>query len=348
MRLVIHIITLGSLLLLPHISLARPEGVVISAVGDIMLAGSARPTLERHGYDYPFAATRDILKKSDIAIGNLEAPIADRGSEFRDKKYRFKCAPDSARALRDAGFSLLTLANNHILDFGATGLQSTVRYLDGYGIRHCGAGSTLNAARTPVIITVNGKRVAFLAYSLTQPVEFFATNRQGGTAPGYASFVTTDVRSARKSADYVIVSFHWGRELSQAPSPAQVRLAHLAIDAGADVILGHHPHVLQGIERYHQGIIFYSLGNFAFGSLSRSADKSIIARITLNGGINEVEIVPINVLNRQVHFQPTPLAGREGDRVVEQLNRLSEGMGTVVAMSGERFLVSGFQRLARH
>jgi poly-gamma-glutamate synthesis protein (capsule biosynthesis protein) len=137
----------------------------------------------------------------------------------------------------------------------------------------------------------------------------------------------------------VVVSFHWGSEGAATPKPYQVATAHAAIDSGADIVLGHHPHVLQGIERYKKGIIFYSLGNFAFGSMSPTADRSVIARITLDRGIKAVELVPLNVLNSEVRFQPKPLKGRRGKAVIEQLNLISREMGTVISADGSRYLV---------
>ncbi len=316
---------------------ARP--IVLNAVGDIMLSGSATPYLSRLGYDYPFAATARELKKGDIAVANLEAPIATRGDEFVGKRFRFRAAPQVASALRRAGFSVVTLANNHIMDFGEQALLETIRILDANGIPHPGAGVSLSAARQPALIQIDGVKVAFLAYSLIFPPEFYATRDRAGTAPGYAGLFRKDIARARKAADYVVVSFHWGSEGATSPSPYQTTAAHAAVDAGADVVIGHHPHVLQGLEQYKKGIILYSLGNFAFGSLSRIADRSVIARITLDGGVTGVELVPLNVQNHEVRFQPRPLKGPEGSAVIDHLNQLSREMGTVITGSGGRFFV---------
>jgi poly-gamma-glutamate synthesis protein (capsule biosynthesis protein) len=136
-----------------------------------------------------------------------------------------------------------------------------------------------------------------------------------------------------------VVSFHWGRELNRKPQQYQVAAARRAIDAGADLVLGHHPHVLQGIERYRNGLIFYSLGNFAFGSRSNAADRSIIARISLDRGVKEAEIIPLNVLNREVGFQPVPLKGKKGREVIARLNRLSSNRGVRITSESGRYLV---------
>ncbi len=321
---------------------ASAETLIITAVGDIMLDGSARPVLERKGYALPFSATKTILTGSHITIGNLEAPITHSGTEFTGKRFRFRSPPKTAKALRDAGFTILTLANNHILDYGSVGLAETLSHLNASGISYTGAGADLAAARAPSIIQSQGKRVAFLAYSLTYPAEFYAGESRPGTAPGYASLVTSDIAEARRKADYVIVSFHWGRELSVMPENYQVRAARSAVDAGADVVLGHHPHVLQGVERYRNGVIFYSLGNFVFGSTSHHADRSIIARVTLGNGVRGVEIIPLNVLNREVQYMPSTLTGKDGKRLVERINKLSVKMKARFVENGGRYFMAGF------
>ncbi|MBT0651938.1 CapA family protein [Geomobilimonas luticola] len=332
-------VLLGCLCLCTFPTFARGEEIVLNAVGDIMLAGSGTPTYARLGYDYPFAATRHHLQRGDLAIGNLEAPLTSRGREFRDKRFRFRADPAAATALREAGFTVLTLANNHMLDYGYEGLRDTADLLDRHGILHAGAGDTLEAARRAATITVKGKRLAFLAYSLTLPQEFYATDRRPGTAPGYSPFFADDIAKARQTADYVIVSFHWGTEGAERPHSRQVAAARRAIDAGADVVLGHHPHVLQGIERYKDGVILYSLGNFAFGSLSPSSRQSVIARITLEEGVRGVEFIPLNVQNSTVLFQPRVLESGRGDAVIAHLNRISAQLGTAIVTSDGRHLL---------
>ena len=313
--------------------------VVLQAVGDIMLAGSGTATFARAGYDYPFAATARELRRADIVLGNLEAPLTVRGEEFKDKKFRFRASPKAAAALKRAGFSVVTLANNHIMDFGETGLLDTIQRLDREQVRCAGAGNSLAMARRPAVVERNGAKVAFLAYSLTQPLEFFAGESSAGTAPGYSRYFREDIIRAESAADYVVVSFHWGGEGLSAPRQYQIEAARRAIDAGADVIIGHHPHVLQGIERYGRGVIFYSLGNFAFGSMSRHAASSVMARITLHGGVREVEVLPLNVLNAEVRFQPGIMKGARGKKVVAGLNSLSRRWNTEIVAEGGRYLV---------
>ncbi len=318
---------------------ASAQEIVITAVGDVMLAGSGAALCGKLGYDYPFAATKAELQKGDIAIANLESPLAKGGKEFSAKRYHYRSSPRAAEALKNAGFGVVTLANNHMMDFGDAALTETGHYLDKVGIISTGGGETLAAARKPAIVSMRGKKVAFLAYSLTFPASFYASSRRAGTAPGFPRYFREDIASAKKKADYVVVSFHWGAENSVVTKPYQILTAHSAIDAGADLVLGHHPHVLQGIERYKKGAIFYSLGNFTFNTASRTAKRSVIARISLERGIGRIELVPLNVLNSEVHFQPKVLAGKEGQEVIAHLGRLSGRWHTSIKTVGGRYLV---------
>lgn len=333
------ILSISTALLLSTSAATHAARITLSAVGDIMLAGSGAATFARAGFDYPFAATSRELRRADIAMGNLEAPLTSGGKEFTGKQFRFRVNPKAAVALSRAGFSVLTLANNHIMDFGAEGLGETLETLKRHGIVFAGAGANIGEARRPAMLERNGGKVAFLSYSLTQPLEFFAGDRSAGTAPGWSRYFQEDIRRARSCSDYVVVSFHWGAERAVHPRPYQVEAARRAIDAGADLVIGHHPHVLQGVERYRGGIILYSLGNFAFGSLSRHADSSVMARIVLDGGVREVELIPLNVRNSEVRFQPSILRGTKGHEVISRLNRLSRQWNTSIVAEGGRYLV---------
>lgn len=299
--------------------------LVIAAVGDIMLDGSAREIMQEQGYDYAFAKMRPWLEKADIAFGNLEGPLTDRGEPAPDKKYLFRSPPAKvADALKSAGFDVVSLANNHSLDYGSVGLADTITALDKVGVLHVGAGENLAVARQAAILQRNGLKVAFLAYSLTFPEEFWATAKRAGTVFGYREIVEGDIRAARQKADIVVASFHWGQESKTELRPYQVALGHAAIDAGASLVIGHHPHILQSVERYKDGVILYSMGNFAFGSYSPNAKVSALAEIEFDGNkLTQVRLQPINVFNIQVLFQPQPLVGEAAADVISHLQQLS-------------------------
>ena len=299
--------------------------LVIAAVGDIMLDGSAREIMQEHGYDYAFDKMRPWLQKADIAFGNLEGPLTTRGTPAPDKKYLFRSPPTKvATALKDAGFDVVSLANNHSLDYGSDGLADTVSALNDAGILHVGAGENLAIARRAAVLERNGLKVAFLGYSLTFPEEFWATANSAGTVFGYREIVENDIKAARQKADIVVASFHWGQESKTELRPYKVALGHAAIDAGASLVIGHHPHILQGVERYKNGVILYSMGNFAFGSYSQKAKVSALAEVEFDGdNLTQVRLQPINVFNVDVLFQPQPLSGEAAANVISQLQELS-------------------------
>jgi poly-gamma-glutamate capsule biosynthesis protein CapA/YwtB (metallophosphatase superfamily) len=306
--------------------------LLISAVGDMMLDASSRPVISGMGYNYPFAEVRRLFKGSQVIFGNLEGPLTDRGTAETDKKFTFRSPPDKvSAALKNAGFTVVSLANNHMLDYGPDGLAQTIDTLDAAGIKHAGAGADLAAARQPAIIEAGGKKIAVLAYSITLPENFYAAAHKPGTAFAREEQVREDVMAARKQADIVLVSFHWGQEGKTVLRDYQKSIGHLAIDSGADAVIGSHPHILQGIEHYKNGVILYSMGNFTFGSYSSHSTRSAVAQLRFhNGRLAEVKMFPINVNNFEVAFQPKPLQGKEADAVIAGLAKLSAERHTVV------------------
>lgn len=308
------------------------KDIVVSAVGDIMLDGSAHAVMAEQGYDYPFAQVRQYFADSQIVFGNVEGPLTDRGTPDPDKTFVFRSPPAKvSAALKAAGFNVVSLANNHTLDYGADGLAQTIEALEAANIQHAGAGANLTAARKPALLQANGQRIAVLAYSMTLPENFYAGVNNAGTAFGHEEQVVADVTAARKQADIVLVSFHWGQERKTALRDYQTRLGHLAIDAGASAVIGHHPHILQGIEHYKDGIILYSLGNFTFGSYSMNSARSAVAKLRFhNARLQSVQLFPINVNNFDVQFQPQPLQGAAADAVINQVRTLSADLNTTV------------------
>ncbi|UCE07316.1 MAG: CapA family protein, partial [bacterium] len=232
-----------------------------------------------------------------------------------------------AVALVNAGFDVVTLANNHILDYGIEGLENTITVLDSIGIAYCGAGLTLEQARKPAILERNGYRITVLGYSMTFPIEFWATDSTGGTC--YPNKMKSSIQQSDSLADFTIVTFHWGAELKNYPKDYQKEFAHKAIDYGADLVLGHHPHVLQGLEIYKNRLIAYSLGNFSFSSYSRKATESIIAKVYLTDkGLLFAKIIPISVDNINIAFQPRILRGAAADTVLALLRKYSEPLNS--------------------
>jgi len=239
------------------------ERLCIKAVGDICLDGVAGD---------PFVHVAAELD-ADVLFGNLECCFAERGTPA--DKVVFNADPASARFLVDHGFDVLCLANNHVMDFGVEGLEDTLAVLERHGLVYNGAGRNAKEASSPTWLQAKGLRVAVLS----------TADATGGDAdrPG-VSVVNTKamaaaIRAVRASADVVVASYHGGIELDTAPSPSIVRSLRSLVDAGADVVLGHHPHVLQAAEVYRGRVIAYSLGNFVFDN-RRYGPRAALAATT--------------------------------------------------------------------
>lgn len=296
-----------------------PQEVTMIAVGDIMLSRAVAKRMRQYGYEYPFASTTEFLRSADITFGNLETSITP-GPEVLSFEMSFRADPESAGALRDAGFDVLSLANNHTPNFGETGLQDTLRYLDDVGIVSVGAG-TDTRANQPMLVTAHGIIFAFLAYTDDDmvPASYEATQERVGTAFMHVERMQTAVRSAKENADIVIVSMHSGTEYEFFPNDSQVAFARAAIDAGAELVLGHHPHVVQTMELYRDKYIFYSLGNFIFDQMwSQDTRDGIAVKVVFTKkGLSRVSYHPSEIHD---YAQPRLLEpGPHADRILERL-----------------------------
>ena len=308
--------------------------------------------------------------------------------------------PATAGAMRRAGYNVLSLAGNHCLDFGSDALLDTVRHLRDTGIACCGAGGTIEEARRPATLTVNSTRIGFLAYSSILPQGYWAEAARPGCAPMRAHTVyeqveldqpgtparihtyshredlealCADVRAAGRDHDLVVLSMHWGLHFVPATIAAYQReVAHAAIDAGAHAVLGHHPHILKGIEIYRERPIFYSLGNFAIeqptafmenltqtrgfreiASLNSDFDAkrtyvapkdtqlSMIAKlVTRNSTLVEIRFAPVMINDQS---EPSVLARGDPDfaRIVEYLATISasQSLNAVLTIDGDEVIV---------
>ncbi len=260
-----------------------PSDVTLYAVGDIMLSRSVAPLLTAHGVDYPFQYVSSFLHTGDIDFANLEDPVTT-GPVVPAGSMTFHATPGSEQGIKNAGFTILGLANNHIPNYGAEGIADTISGLDSFGLKHTGAGSTLAEANTPAILDVKGIHFALLAYNDTDviPRDYAASNNppRAGTDVFNIPLMQQTVRSVRAqyAADVVIVAMHAGHEYHAQPDLDQVNFAHAAIDAGADMVLGAHPHVIEPMEEYKGKYIFYSLGNFVFDQqFEDDVQQSVIA-----------------------------------------------------------------------
>jgi poly-gamma-glutamate capsule biosynthesis protein CapA/YwtB (metallophosphatase superfamily) len=247
---------------LPQVTAATAPLKLI-AVGDICLARGVEGEMVRRGRGYPFAALKKTLREADITFGNLECCLAF-GGEPVPKKYNFRGHPRGAMALAEAGFDVVSLANNHSLDYGKQALADTIDNLKDQGILPSGGGKSLEEAHAVQIMEVRGVRVGFLSYLGLFPAALPLRDHEAGVAMAKLDLITRDVRAAKQQVDLLIVSMHAGKEYRFQHSSRQAEIAHTAVDAGADIVIGHHPHVVQDTEIYQGKPILYSLGNFVF------------------------------------------------------------------------------------
>ncbi len=315
--------------------------VRIVAVGDLFMGGTSQPVLHKKGYDYPFEATKKIIQAADVAMANLEAPLTLRGKPVVKKKYVFRTPPSLiAAALKKTGFDVMTLANNHILDYGMVGLKDTQQALKKHGIASIGAGQSLADARQAFIFEKQGFKVGFLAYSLTFPEAFWANDKHGGTAFAYEQDIRQDMKNLKKQVDSIVVSFHWGREGQTELRPYQQKMGYMVIDEGASLVIGHHPHIMQGIERYKSGLILYSLGNYVFGSYSNHVQFGGLAAVTLTAkGVKDLSLTLLDVNNFRRHFQPIPLEGAALDKAFLTVKALSLERDTTILLRNQQLVL---------
>lgn len=311
-----------------------PSGATadLRAVGDIMLGRSIATIGERQGLGYPFAEARPLLA-GDLALGNLESPLTERRGPLRPGPYRLPAPTGFAAALREAGFGALSLANNHALDVGAPGLQDAHGALGRAGVLPLGIGPDRRAALEPALVAAGGLRLALLAVNDVGDPQDSPAEGLGGPASGEGwgrawldERALASVRAARDRSDAVVVLVHWGREYEPAPTGRQREWARRLVAAGADLVLGAHPHVLQPAEvveaEGRTGYVAYSLGNFIFDQSDAEETRTgAVLRVLLDrGGVALAAAAPVEI----VAGQARPLAP-ESPGGQAALARLGEG-----------------------
>ena len=301
---------------------ANHKPVTLTAVGDIMLGESlcvghgVGSKIKEKGPNFPFLQVASALKIGDIVFGNLEAVLSNSSmNKKRLSSVRVRAMPEAVEGLKYAGFNILSLANNHILEHGEEALFETMSILSGRNIKYVGAGPDAAKAREPLMLEIKGITIAFLSYCLVPDKTAYISIKD-------PKEICIDAQKAKSRADTLVVSIHWGSEYITRPSPSQIKLGRQIIDSGANIILGHHPHVLQGVESYKDGVIAYSLGNFVFDLVFLEETRnSVIADFGLSKkGIVNYKLSPIYI---DEQYAPRPLQGEKKDDLLTRLDTLS-------------------------
>jgi poly-gamma-glutamate synthesis protein (capsule biosynthesis protein) len=281
--------------------------VQISIAGDILLDRGVGSAIEQSGAAYPYDAVAGIFKADDVTIANLECPLTVADSRaMKPQRFIFKADPSNAEYLKSSGFDVLTLANNHTMDYLSNGLADTMQALENAGVLYAGAGLSKEEIK-PCFIEKNGVRIGVLSYSSLPPEGFVYNGKNATVAYARAGFLDdmrNDIAQASEQCDFLIVYFHWGTEYRHDVDEQQIEIAHAAVDSGASAVIGAHPHVLQGKEIYKGAPIYYSIGNFIFDrQIPNKTDEAVILQLTVGKtGITAMDELPIIIVDCQPHI----------------------------------------------
>jgi len=323
-----------------------PDEVTVVLGGDFAPTDVSLRVIQRRGYRYPYRRTARILRDADVSFLNLEAPVTTSTRQFPlYKKYVYRVRPRATAAWQWLGLDLVSLANNHMLDYRSRGLTDTVKHLDRASIAHVGAGRNESAARRPVIFDVGGTRIGFLAYLESRIfwnlyLRTYAVGDRVGCARFERTDVARDVKRLRPLVDVLIVSVHWGDNYVGV-SDAQKRAGRWLASLGVDVVAGHHSHDVQGMEVRGRRVILYSLGNYAWGTPGHGHMRiGLLARLRITprkgdepGRLRGVELLPIVTQNRIVRFSPRRL--RPGElRWLDPFLKSSRKLGARLTVAG--------------
>ena len=303
------------------------QKLTMTMVGDVMLGRHVEEVIKNNGPDYLFRYVRPYFDHSDYVSGNFENPVLkEKVSNYSEaeKDIHLHTNLGAIKAVKNAGFTVLNLANNHMMDYQEKGLQDTLNVFEDSYVDYVGAGWNRKDAKEQINYQdVNGIRVATLGFTDIFVSGAIATSNHNGVLSTNPDLLFEMIAKAKNSkqgnADLVVVNIHWGQEYDTDASPRQKALAKAIIDAGADIIIGHHPHVLQSFDVYKQGIIFYSLGNFIFDQgWTRTKDTAMVQYNLNDNGKATIDLIPLQI----EEATPRPAIGYlDKERVYRQLTK---------------------------
>ncbi|WP_223069894.1 CapA family protein [Paenibacillus caui] len=302
------------------------DSLLLHFGGDTLFTGKVADKLAKEGFDYPFQFVSGLFQEDDLTVLNLETPVTERGVGAENKQYVFKSSPRALDAMSRAGVDAVNLANNHTLDQGEEGLLDTMDHLKNAGIPYVGAGANADEAYAPCYVDRKGIKIALFGFSRVLPK---ADWNAGKNTPGVAGVYDPGrayeaIGEAKKKADLVIVVAHWGKERVQQQDSKQTTLAHGFIDAGADLVIGGHPHVLQGLEQYKGKWIAYSTGNFIFtrSTNEKTWETAIFEARCSKEGSCSMKLIPYEA----ALGQPVPMDSVKGASLLKEIQDLSPGV----------------------
>ncbi len=301
-------------------SFLRAESVKMLFVGDINFTGRIAAAIDKNGIAWPFQGVKPVLEKFDFRVANLESPAGLGGAEYCPKRVYFKANPKHLDALANADFNLVSLANNHALDYGQKVLAQTQAELAQRDILSMGIVKNSSEDSQLVIQEIKGIKFGFLAYCNACPSEFAPGENTPGVAVGTVSRVTREIAALKPRVDFVIVVPHWGDEYHGYNSN-QSFLAKKMLEAGADVIVGSHPHVLQKIEQRKGGVVAYSLGNFLFPMRWQTSMDSAMMFVKFDKANHSIEysFLPVSLDSNR------PIVVKDGSREDRDIFILNKG-----------------------
>ena len=297
--------------------------VTLLFTGDVLLSDHVLNNYKNSGIEGVLSPELlNELQDADITVINNEFPFSTRGTQAPDKQFTFRVDPTYVSVLTDMGVDIATLANNHVLDFGPEALLDTFDTLDRAGIDYMGAGNDSSRAGALITKKAGGKTFGFLAASRVIPVvSWDVQNASPGVFTTYdPTRLVAAIKAARDSCDYLTVFVHWGIERDEYPQDYQVSMAKQYIDAGADLVIGSHPHVLQGITYYKDKPVFYSLGNFIF---NRDIPKTAAVKVTIDG---EKEPVIQLIAGTASNARTVACEGSQRTDIFDYLESISTGI----------------------
>lgn len=291
-------------------------------VGDIMFGRHVEKVTKRHGHEYLFRYVKHYFEDADYSTGNFEHPVTfSKDYEEKEKNIHLQTDASSVDALKNLNFSVLNLANNHFMDYTEKGAEDTIETFNRFDLNFVGGGLNLEEASEIDYQEVNDIKIATLGIADAYVSNSNATDREPGVLPSDPELFIPIIEEASENAELVMVHVHWGGEYDTNPSPRQEGLARAIADAGADIIIGHHPHILQPVDVYNDTIIFYSLGNFIFDQGWSSTRESAIVQYKLSeSGVGQFELTPLLVKGAT----PTPLGNMSGYFRQKIFNRLTK------------------------